>query len=388
MITWSRPESEIGPPSISRPTSLGSSRHCTVRLVTDRESGDGEAPGGDDPFAGWVLDERFVRDASVQEAAAEDRVARMQRIDAEHHRLVEEARAEVREHASRLEPSLPEPPRRRRRPWALLVVAVFLAGLFWVRSREGNGDGSAPFGELTASPFDQAPGSGEVQVPGGQPPPGVEEAAAPRGAPAPLPADNGPFAFAATQPNSAEPVAYDPCRPIHVVVNGRTTSVGGDALFREALAAVSVATGLQFVIDGPTAETPSRDRAPYQPDRYAGRWAPVLVAWSDPGESPDLAGTIAGHGGSNWLVLPSGSVYITGQVVLDGPDLTALVGDGERATARGIIQHELGHLVGLDHVDDDAQLMYPETKGTVTDLQAGDLRGLARVGEGDCFPQI
>jgi len=342
---------------------------------------------GDDPFAGWVLDERFVRDATVREAAAADRIARQERIDAEHRRIIEAARAEVREHSSRLEPALPRTTRSVRRPWALLVVALLLAGLFWVRSRESVGDG-APVGELTASPFDRAPGSGSVQVQGGQPPAGFEAAARPLGAPGPLPAEDGPYEFAATQPGSSAPVAYDPCRPIHVVVNGRTAPVGGDALFRDALAAVGTATGLQFVVDGPTAEGPSRDRLPYQPERYPGRWAPVLVAWSDAGESPDLAGTIAGHGGSNWLELPDGSVYVTGQVVLDGPDLTELVDAGERATARGIIQHELGHLVGLDHVDDATQLMFPETTGAVIDYQAGDLRGLARLGQGECFPQV
>jgi hypothetical protein len=344
---------------------------------------------GDDPFTGWVLDERFVDEARVQEATAEHRVARIQRIDAEHRRIIEEARAEVREQASRLGPSLKAPaPRRRRRPWALLAVVVLLAGLFWVRAQEGSGDGNPASTNLTASPFDEAPRSGAVRVPGGQPPPGVDAAPAPLGTPGPLPAEEGPFGFAATQPGSDRPVAYDPCRPIHVVVNSRTAPPGGDTLLREALATVSVATGLRFVIDGPTTETPATDRVAYQPGRYGDRWAPVLVAWSDPGESPDLAEGIAGRGGSNWLELPTGSVYITGQVVLDGPDLARAVAADEQAVVRGIIAHELGHLVGLDHVDAPDQLMYPETDGTVTEFQAGDVRGLARLGAGACFPEI
>ena len=59
-------------------------------------------------------------------------------------------------------------------------------------------------------------------------------------------------------------------------------------LVREAIAAVSAATGLRFVDDGTTEEGPSDTRSPYQPEVYGERWAPVLFAWSDPVESPRL----------------------------------------------------------------------------------------------------
>ena len=61
---------------------------------------------------------------------------------------------------------------------------------------------------------------------------------------------------------------------------------------------VSAASGLQFVYDGTTAEAPSKTRETYQPDRYGKQWAPVLIAWSTPEESPDLAGKVAGTGGA------------------------------------------------------------------------------------------
>ncbi len=50
--------------------------------------------------------------------------------------------------------------------------------------------------------------------------------------------------------------------------------------------------------------------------------------------------------------------------------------------------HELGHLVGLDHVDDDSQLLHPETVPGVTDYAAGDLTGLSRLGQGPCVPEL
>ena len=55
--------------------------------------------------------------------------------------------------------------------------------------------------------------------------------------------------------------------------------------------------------------------------------------------------------------------------------------------ARAVVMHELAHVVGLDHVDDPTQLMNPE--GTdVTEFAAGDLAGLARLGGGQCVPEL
>ena len=50
--------------------------------------------------------------------------------------------------------------------------------------------------------------------------------------------------------------------------------------------------------------------------------------------------------------------------------------------------HELGHLVGLDHVTAANQLMYPQTRPGVTDFGAGDLTGLAALGRGTCLPDM
>ena len=45
--------------------------------------------------------------------------------------------------------------------------------------------------------------------------------------------------------------------------------------------------------------------------------------------------------------------------------------------------HELAHVVGLDHVDDDTELMNPMTSKTIT-FGPGDRAGLAVVGAVDC----
>ena len=161
-------------------------------------------------------------------------------------------------------------------------------------------------------------------------------------------------------------------------------------LITSAVASVSAATGLQFVYDGSTTEAPATQRPPYQPDRYGDRWAPVLFSWVTPEESPDVAGNVAGMAGSLHLnVAGSPRVYVTGSVELDAPQLSEhLYRAGGALLARAVIQHELGHLVGLDHVDDAGQLMYPETREGVTGFATGDLAGLAALGSGPCVPQL
>jgi hypothetical protein len=47
----------------------------------------------------------------------------------------------------------------------------------------------------------------------------------------------------------------------------------------------------------------------------------------------------------------------------------------------------LGHLVGLAHVSDGSQLMYPTTSA-VLDFAPGDLSGLVELGRGECVPGV
>lgn len=81
-------------------------------------------------------------------------------------------------------------------------------------------------------------------------------------------------------------------------------------------------------------------------------------------------------------------VYVTGQVTLDAPDLReGMRRSGDTTGARGVVMHELGHVLGLGHVDDPDQLMHPE--GTVANTFAdGDRAGLARLGAGACAPRL
>ena len=70
-----------------------------------------------------------------------------------------------------------------------------------------------------------------------------------------------------------------------------------------------------------------------------------------------------------------------------GVDLAARPRD-EAAVMQASGGHELGHVVGLDHVEDPTRLMNPVGGDEVTDFATGDLLGLAQLGRGRCFPEI
>lgn len=220
------------------------------------------------------------------------------------------------------------------------------------------------------------------------PPPGIEAAGAPLGHP-PVTSPSGAYVLQPS-PDPALPfVAYDPCRPVHYVVRPDNAPLGGEQLIRQAVAEVSAATGLRFVNDGATSEGPSDERKPYQQDRYGHRWAPVLIVWSNSEESPRLEGKVAGFGGSVQVAASTHhSALVTGQVALDAPALEEILQrPSGPVLVRSVIMHELGHVVGLDHVDDPKQLMNAENTG-VTEFADGDRAGLAVLGSGACVPEL
>jgi hypothetical protein len=209
----------------------------------------------------------------------------------------------------------------------------------------------------------------------------------PLGDPPEVRAGHGSHRYLAHLPGRPDqPVAYDPCRPIEIVVNSSQAPPGGDALFLAAVERVAAATGLVLDVTGHTQErvTSARDGG-----WLSGRRVPVLVDWTSPERVPALAGDVAGVAGSTAVDVDTGRAhYVTGTVALDAADLTDVLArrDGA-AQVRAIIMHELGHLVGLDHVDDPAELMNEENLG-LRHFGPGDRQGLARLGGGRCLPGL
>lgn len=231
---------------------------------------------------------------------------------------------------------------------------------------------------------EQHPGMAAETVGSDAPPPGLEEEDSPLGAPEEPPFASGSYKFLATN-DDGTPVGYSPCRPLHYVVNARLAPAGSETLVEGAIGTISRATGIRFINDGPTTEEPSEDRDPYQPETYGERWAPLLIAWTTPEAAPKLKGQVIGTGGSTHYSFDGGpKTFVSGSLDLDAPQITGELNHPEgSAYATAVILHELSHVMGLEHVDDPTQLMYPEI-GTPDGLAAGDLNGLYQLGRAAC----
>lgn len=197
------------------------------------------------------------------------------------------------------------------------------------------------------------------------------------------------YAFMATRPGfSSEPVTFDPCKVIHLVVNTADAPPGADRLLREAVAQVSAASGLVFTIDGTTTEPPSKNRPSRDPGRYGSGYSPALVAWTNPSVVPELEGNIAGIGGPtpDTRALSTNRHWVSGIVYLDGPSMSLLLRHSSRgwALGRAIVMHELAHLVGLTHVEARTELMNAKNDAGMVRFGPGDLEGLRLLGSGDC----
>ncbi len=190
----------------------------------------------------------------------------------------------------------------------------------------------------------------------------------------PKPTDLGQWRFLEKQ--GSRPVSYDPCHSIHYVIRVGVGPLNGASLVREAVDRVRAATGLTFVFDGMTEEVPQYDdrRLPDQP---------VWIGWAGEQETDlwNREGDVVGVAASAPLTNANGhQVFVTGFAALR-PDnrLPPTFGAGE--TEGSVLLHELGHVVGLDHVADDREVMFGSVSHFTGDgYGPGDLRGLWELG--------
>lgn len=237
--------------------------------------------------------------------------------------------------------------------------------------------------QATTLPVSQ--GRAAPPAPRSGPLPGHEEAAA-RILPA-LAAPSSPpgptYRFMSLQKGSAEPVTWSPCRPLHYVVRSQGQPIFGPDVIRKAIAEMRAATGLDVVDDGLTIESPALDREVYQPKVYGDRYAPVLISWASSSEVPDFGVDVIGEAAPQGVRVPGGAKrWVSGVVTLDATRLGRL---GSHETEL-VLLHELGHLMGLAHVSDRAEVMFPSEQPSLTGLGPGDRAGLAALGRGPCQP--
>ncbi|MFW2513552.1 matrixin family metalloprotease [Demequina sp. SO4-13] len=181
------------------------------------------------------------------------------------------------------------------------------------------------------------------------------------------------------------PTRYDPCRMLEWTHNPEGMPEGAEQLVQDAVADVARNSGLAFEYVGQTDEVAGFDRPLFQ-ERYGEGFAPIIVGWSTEEQTPDLAGSVTGLGGSSSVNGAFGEqrFLAAGVVVLDTEDVADLM-ESRRGTAlaTAVIMHELAHVIGLAHVEDPTELMNDENSMLIT-WGPGDRAGLAIAGSGPC----
>ena len=187
----------------------------------------------------------------------------------------------------------------------------------------------------------------------------------------------GSFAFV-VHTSDGDPVGWDHCQPIRYVVNPEGAPHEWEEIIRGGVAEVTDASGFQFQYDGT-----SIDRAFTERVADAADPPPVLIAWASSDEVPDLEGSTAGIGGSTPARVNRRVVFVTGIVVLDVEAYDRMERQGDGRAEELILAHELGHVLGLDHVDDVGELMNAEYVGQ-DGFGPGDREGLQQLRDLPC----
>lgn len=154
-----------------------------------------------------------------------------------------------------------------------------------------------------------------------------------------------------------------------------------------ALEQVSKATGFAFKFTGMTDYVPTSSSFPSAKPKGAD----IVISWvnSQGPNSSDLLGADKGSfadgtGGSSMAVWTAGgtthAASTAGFVVMNAQSKVP-AGFGDGVTRGQVLLHELGHVMGLAHIDDSRQLMYPLiTAASSAHYSRGDLAGLKRLG--------
>ncbi len=269
-------------------------------------------------------------------------------------------------------PSRPDQPDRAGRPlFAAFVIGFILAIVL---------------GVLAVVSILQDSGDSIDRAGGAIPSPSLTptETPTPSLTPSPRPEVEGAFRF--LERVGGVPVRWDPCEPITYALNtaGASSPIRPD--LQEAFRRVTRATGIRFRPVGATKES---FIGAYNRMRYRGviRKAALILIWVDHGDYTAILRTLRDPRPSIAFAKTMAGLYAHrdqyfGGIIVMDDDATSRRGFGFRYAHGSVLLHELGHIIGLDHVRDPDQLMYSgrHPNFRVKTFGTGDLEGLRRLG--------
>ena len=170
---------------------------------------------------------------------------------------------------------------------------------------------------------------------------------------------------------NGEPVTWDHCQAIEYTVNTKGAPDNWREIVARAIGDIEEHSGFVFADRGTTVK---RDLIG---SRYPGNeWEPVLIMWSDRYQDQGLEGSTIGFGGSAPIQVGTRLRYVVGLVVLDS-NIT------DETEQQLVLEHELGHVLGLDHTGSSGELMYEGYHGQ-DGLGRGDIAGLKKLHDVPC----
>jgi hypothetical protein len=200
------------------------------------------------------------------------------------------------------------------------------------------------------------------------------------------------YSFLFTTPDGCKPVRFNPCDPIHFIINPANAPAGGVADVHQAFKMIGDAGGYNFVDDGVTdSDRFDFARQAYDPAKYGERWAPIVISWSHLGNNAANDVVVAGMGNG----ITADGAIVTGMLNMNADARIDLArtkpvpdGFGEGISWGRVMLHELGHVFGLGHVQSKGAIMHEqllEQTLTKTEYGAGDLQAWRLLGrQGGC----
>ncbi|MDH2413777.1 matrixin family metalloprotease [Nocardioides sp. CER19] len=182
------------------------------------------------------------------------------------------------------------------------------------------------------------------------------------------PAKPRPAHYAVNTDDGRTPVRWAACTPIPYYLNMAGAPAGWAATVAAVMGKVSAYTGYAFAFRGTTT---------YGVDDGENS---IVIQWLSAAQDPNLAGSTVGIAYRSWGSAGTEPSYYTSVGIAMDKSLLGYDPKRRAGMIREVLLHEMGHAMGLDHVDDRTQVMNPSSAGDLPDYQNGDRLGLSKVG--------